>query len=266
MTPKQIGKVKIYEFNNLSIFPQINHFVSTRLGGLSKSPYDSLNLSFAVGDDEENVLRNRKILAQAVKIPFDHFVFPQQKHTANVVRVTRTIRDNWRDDDSLLKNVDSLITNERDTALVIGAADCVPIMLYDPVNNAIGTAHAGWRGTAARVVQNAITRMHEEFDTNPGDLIAGIGPSIGPESYEVDTPVIQAFEVAFPEKNFVKMKDEIHGMLDLWEANKYQLLEKGVLEENIEVAEIDTYQNTQEFFSDRRQRPTGRFIAGITLL
>jgi polyphenol oxidase len=269
MIVQEIGELEIYQFNNLSKFPQIKHFISTRRGGVSKPPFDSLNLSFKsnneILDSIGGILENRKRLSEAVGIPQEYFTYPQQVHSANVVYITEQQRGAGTvDPESTIEQTDSLIANEKDIALTVFAADCVPILIYDPVNNAIGTAHAGWKGTQAKIIQNTIERMKEEFGTEASDLIVGIGPSIGPESYEVDTPVIEKFKEAGLE-SFIIKTDENHGMLNLWEANKSLCIESGVLEHNIEVSGIDTFTNTDTFFSDRKQRPTGRFIGCIML-
>jgi len=257
------GGLKIYFFNNLSKHPGIRHFVSTRLGGVSKPPFDSLNLSF-IETDMDSVLENHKRLSEVVKIPMENFVFCKQVHSGNVALITDQQKGaGVFSRETAISNTDALITVEPNLCLTVFAADCVPILLFDPMKKALAAVHSGWKGTVAKILTNAIERMQGEYGTDPQYLIAGIGPSIGPESYEVDTPVIQAFKAAFPKEDFVVMKDETHGMLDLWKANKYQLLQKGVLEENIEIARIDTFQNAKEFFSDRRQRPTGRFAASI---
>lgn len=263
------GDLTLFQFENLSKFDEIKHFVTTRNGGVSKPPFDSLNLSFKSNnqdlDDPENILENRKILSKAVNIPLENFTYGRQVHMTNVAYVTEQQRGAGSIDvDTSIQDTDSLIANEQDIALCVFAADCVPVLLYDPVKKAIGTAHAGWKGTVGKIVQNTISRMTEEFGTDPSDLVVGIGPSIGPESYEVDTPVIEKFKEAGLDQ-FIKMKNETHGMLNLWETNKFLLMQVGVQEQNIEISEMDTYQMEDIFFSDRKQRPTGRFIASIML-
>jgi polyphenol oxidase len=144
-------------------------------------------------------------------------------------------------------------------------ADCVPVILYDPVNHAVGVAHSGWKGTVCAVVTNTVLKMGEAFGTDPRALIAGIRHSIGPERYEVGPEVVTQVEQTFPGANVLRHLDEGKGLFDLWEANKYQLLRLGVPVDSIEVAGICSYDNSDIFFSDRRQRPTGRFMTAAML-
>jgi polyphenol oxidase len=270
MIKQNINELITFQFENLSKFEEIRHFITTRHGGVSKPPFDSLNLSFKSNnqdlDDPKSVLENRRILSEAIGTPIENFTYGRQVHQTNVAYITEQQRGAGSiDADTSIQDTDSLIANEPDIALNVFAADCVPILLFDPVKKAIGTAHAGWKGTVGKIVQNTISRMTEESNTDPSDLIVGIGPSIGPESYEVDTPVIEKFKDAGLEQ-FIKTTDATHGMLNLWETNKFLLTEVGVQESNIEIAEMDTYQMEDTFFSDRCTRPTGRFIASIMLV
>ncbi len=266
MIKQNTNELVTFQFENLSKFDEIKHFVSSRIGGFSKPPFDSLNISFGVPDDQQTVIKNHEKLAEIVGIPIDSFVFCQQTHSANVAYVTEENKGAGvftRDD--AIENVDALVANEPGIAITVLAADCVPILLFDPVKKAIAAVHSGWKGTVAKIIQHAISRMTEEFGTDPTDLIVGIGPSIGPDSYEVDTPVIEKFKEAGLDQ-FIKITDKTHGMLNLWETNKFLLKEVGVQEQNIEIAEMDTYQMTDLFYSDRKQRPTGRFTASIMLV
>lgn len=265
MFTENLNGIEILRFENLSVYSQITQFISTRKGGVSKPPFDTLNISFKE-EDYSAVLENHKRLVYAVHVPIDKFVFCRQVHSGNVVVVTGQQRGaGVYTRETALVDTDAMITNEAELCLSVLAADCVPVLLYDPVKNVIGAVHSGWKGTVAKILTNTIERMKEEFGTNPEDLKVGIGPSIGPESYEVDTPVIEAFAASFPGNEFIQTKDETHGMLNLWEANKSLLLEAGVQDHNIEIAGIDTYTNTDRFFSERKDGSTGRFVAGIVL-
>ena len=265
MFTENINSIEILRFENLSGYSQITQFISTRKGGVSKPPFDTLNISFKE-EDFTVVLENHKRLAHAVNVPVDNFVFCRQVHSGNVAVVTGQQRGaGVYARETALIDTDAMITNEANLCLSVLAADCVPILLYDPAKNAIGAVHSGRKGTVAKILTNTIERMKKEFGTDPEDLKVGIGPSIGPESYEVDTPVIEAFAASFPGNNFIQMKDKTHGTLNLWEANKFLLLTAGVQDHNIEIAGIDTYTNTDKFFSARKDGLTGRFVAGIML-
>lgn len=265
MFTENLNGIEILRFENLSDYTQITQFISTRKGGVSKPPFDTLNLSFKE-INLEDVVENSKRLSKAVEIPLENFVFQNQIHSGNVAVITEKQRGaGVFDRESAIPNNDAMLTNEANLCLCIFAADCVPILLYDPVKIVIGAVHSGWKGTVAKILDNTIERMKKEFGTDPENLKAGIGPSIGPKNYEVDTPVIEAFAASFPKNEFIQMKDEIRGTLNLWEANKSLLLAAGVQDSNIEIAGIDTYTNTDRFFSDRKDGSTGRFVAGIML-
>lgn len=265
MFSETASSIEIFRFTNLSQYPQIKHFVSTRKGGISKPPFDSLNISFSVCGVSENVVENRKRLSDAVGISVESFVFCKQVHSGNVFAVIGQQRGKGMSTQDAIQDTDALITNESNLALTVLVADCVPILLYDPIKNTVGAVHSGWKGTVAKILTNTVNKMREDFGTDPKDLIVGIGPAIGPKSYEVDTSIIKAFEETFPQNHFIRMKDRTHGMLNLWEANKLQLLQCEVLENNIEVAGIDTFRDINNFFSARRKRPTGHFAAGIMI-
>ncbi len=265
MLIENFNGIEILRFENLSGYSRITQFISTRKGGVSKPPFDTLNISFKE-EDFTAVLENHKRLAHAVNVPIDNFVFCRQVHGGNVAVVTEQQRGaGVYARETALADTDAMITNEANLCLSVLVADCVPILLYDPVKNAIGAVHSGRRGTAAKIITNTVELMKKEFGTNPQDLVAGIGPSIGPESYEVDAPVIEDFAKIFPGNKFIQMKNQAHGILNLWEANKFLLLKAGVQEFNIEVAQIDTYDCTDKFFSERKDGLTGRFVAGIVL-
>jgi hypothetical protein len=161
-----------------------------------------------------------------------------------------------------------MVTNVRNVALTVLVADCAVIGLYDPTLRAIGIAHAGWRGTLRGVAGKAVRKMKEAFGSDPADILAAVGPSIGPCCYEVGRDVIDGFHEVYPEMEprfFANCKkDRAH--LNLWEANRWQLIKAGVREENIELAEMCTSCRTDMFYSHRRERGgTGRF-GGLIML
>lgn len=241
----------LFKFHNLSKFPWLGHAVSDKSFG---------NISLYVGDSKETVLANRKkFFKEAGNLKEENVVEMQQIH-GNHVKVVGE-----KEKGQLILETDAIITNTPDVALIVKAADCVPILLADPTNRAIGVVHAGWRGTAQEIVKLAVNHMEDHFGTSPSDLIVGIGPSIGPCCYEVDTPVIDAFSnFSYKDKIFSKVDDN-HAHLDLWNANKFQLMEAGVKEKIIEVAKICTYDNSDKFFSERHDKQTGRFGSVVWL-
>jgi YfiH family protein len=231
-----------------------------RHGGVSEGPYASLNVALHVHDDPSRVLENRERAAAALGVPLDSFVFAQQTHGAHVEIVTAADRGRGvRDYESGYGATDALITRETGTVLAITVADCVPVLLFDPVTPAAGIAHAGWRGTVAQVARRTVEAMQSAFGTRPEDVIAAIGPSIGPDSFEVGRDVAAAFPDARP-------KGAGTFTLDLWTANANDLVAAGVPASQIEVAGIDTFTD-ERFFSHRRDgHPhTGRFLAVAVL-
>ena len=241
-------KVAFYQFLELRDFPGLIHFVSGREGGVSVGGQSALNLGFMDEDRDDRVLTNRILLAEAVGCGVDDFIFGEQKHTTHVEVVTRAQRGRGgREKATRLPSTDALITRETGVCLMVLAADCVPVLMYDPRMRVIAAVHAGWRGTVGRIAAKTEERMREEFGCDPRDMIVGIGPSIGPCCFEVGEEVVEY-------------------QLNLWEANRRQLRQVGVEDARIEVAGICTVCHHDQFFSYRGDRGnTGRFGAGIML-
>ena len=255
--------IQLVSFQNLSKHnKQIVHFVTTRHGGVSSGTYERLNLGMIQDDALENVIENRIRVANAVGLNPQDFVYPIQVHGTNVVRVYESDRGKG----SLALNdafadTDGFITNVPKLCLMTLAADCVPIIFFDPIRMAIGVAHAGWKGTALKIPSVLAKRMKDEFGTNPSDLIVGIGPSGGPCCYEVGDDVIEEVSKRFNPKDVIK---NINGktIFDMWEANTISLIESGVQKSNIEISNICTISQNETFFS-ARHGDGGRFAAGI---
>lgn len=245
------------------------HFVVGRLGGLSAPPFESLNLGLHVGDEPDCVVANRRRLAAAVKLPLARFVYAEQVHGRRVTAVlaemagrgATTLAD-------AVPGTDALITDETELCLMVLVADCVPVLLLDPVRRAVGVAHAGWRGTVEDVAGATVRAMASHYGCRPSDLRVGLGPAAGPEGYEVDEPVLDAVSAAFGRRaaGLLRPTRPGHACLDLWAANRLQLEAAGVPPHHIEVAPVSTLVTTQRFFSARvAAGPTGRFGAGIAL-
>ncbi len=270
MIEKKIDLLDILFFENLSECKEIRHFVSTRKGGFSKPPFDSLNLGLHVGDDPDHVLKNRKRLAATIGIPLNHFTLSEQVHSGNVSIISEESRGKGSaKNQDAVNATDAMVTNVADICLVILVADCVPILFFDPVQRAIGVAHAGWKGTLQFIAQHAVRVMERTFSSLPQDILVGIGPSIGPCCYKVGPEIISRVETTFhTKKDYVVNESKSgEGYLDLWKANLTQLLQAGIERKNIEMAMTCTCHNPDIFFSYRHQKGvTGRFGAGITLL
>ena len=150
----------------------VKHGFSTRMGGVSEGIYSSMNLSFAQGDNEENVKENYRRMADTLGVDANYLVKPKQTHTTNVCKVTR---ENYKD---AFEETDGLVTDVAGICLATTYADCVPLYFVDPVHCAIGLSHSGWRGTVGKIGQETLKKMNEEYGTKAQDVIAAIGPSI----------------------------------------------------------------------------------------
>jgi len=259
------NKLSVLQFAILGQFSELFHFSTTRVGGCSINNYSSLNLGFNSGDLHENVIGNRIRLCDALPISPDQLVFPKQTHTATVKTITTGFIDmNKEAKKHFLNETDAVITNLQDICIAVKTADCVPVLLFDSKRKVVAAVHAGWRGTVQNIVFVAIQKMIKEFGTDPLDLIAGIGPSISSEVYEVGEEVWKQFESEFylasnPEKADKKL-------LNLWSANYQQLIKAGVPAEQIEVARTCTFSDPDRFFSARRDGiKTGRMATGIMI-
>lgn len=259
-----------YQFDHLKALPKVQHYISTRKGGVSQGEFATLNISLGTADSRANILENRHRIAQMMGVSNEQLIFPRQTHSAVVQLITEEKRNKgflWLSDH--LSCTDALITQEKNCCISVISADCVPLLLFDPVQQAIGAVHAGWRGTVQKIAQKTVFAMQDTFGSKAADLIIGIGPSIGPEVYEVGSEVIEAVEQAFGTKKGLIHRENKQGkgFLDLWEANSRQLTTIGVLKEHIEIAELCTLSHSETFFSARKlYGKGGRFASGIMLV
>ncbi len=257
MIPIRKNGLLYYQFETLAGQRGIDHAIFTRLGGHSAPPFASLNVGATVGDDPAAVLKNRGLVFAEMGVAPDEVVTCYQVHSAAVAPV------GLRHGGQVIPATDGLMAAEP-VALFLRFADCVPIVLYDPVRHAAALVHAGWRGTAARIAAAGVARMAEQYGSRPGDILACIGPSIGPCCYRVGDDFVQAMTALWPEaRAYIATRDgALHA--DLWEMNRRQLLDAGVA--NVEVARICTACRHDEFFSHRADGGrTGRFAALVRL-
>jgi hypothetical protein len=245
--------VSYLTFPALEKFAFLRHSFSTRLGGVSKDEFASMNLSFRRGDPDETVLENYRIFCSAVGYDFQKLVASAQDHHTVVRHVTEADCGHgiWREKE--WQSVDGLITDTPGLVLVTYYADCTPLYLVDPKNRAIGLSHAGWRGTVQEMGKRTVEAMVKTFGTDPKDLVAAIGPSIGPCCYEVDEPVIEAVErLPYVSKETVLVQQEngrFH--LDLWELNRQILVSAGVPADQITVGGVCTKCHSDLLYSHR---------------
>lgn len=249
------GDLKYITFDIFSKTGMVVHAFTTRLGGASRDPYRSLNLALHVGDEREAVLENRRRACEALGAGLEDMVCGQQVHGDRVHLVTRDDRGRGACDYSgAIPECDALVAGRPGILLSSYYADCVPVMILDPVKGAISLAHAGWRGTVKRIAAAALGTMIRAFGTDPGDCLAAIAPSIGPCCYEIDRPVINAISGSgFDPAGFVVPTGPDRWKLDLPRLNRAILEEAGLKPKNIAVAEMCTSCNPDLFFSYRGQ-------------
>lgn len=259
---KESGSTTRINFNNgvpyisyriLDDIPWLKNAVSTRLGGVSKDYLASMNLGFNRGDLDENVIRNHEIFANVIGVNPKNIVTGNQTHTTNVKVVTKYDCGKGIYRDRNYADIDGLITNEKGIVLATYYADCVPLLIVDTKNKAIGLSHSGWRGTVGKIGKVTIEKMGELYGTKPEHIVACIGPSICQKCYEISEEVAVQFKEAFPDNIKEILIDKGNGkyQLDLWECNRINFKEAGVLPENIKVTDICTCHNTDVLFSHR---------------
>ena len=267
------------------------------MAGCRPGPYATLNLSLSVGDDPARVLENRRRLASALGVDPARFVFARQVHGAGVRIVGPADRGSGTlTVDDAIPGTDALVTTSPDVVLAILTADCVPIVLHDPVAGVLACVHAGWRGIVARIPAAAVAAM-QSLGSRPSDIIAGIGPAANPTRYQVGPDVHHAITQAFASapsaraaahtpaaETFLRPDPAASGrwLLDLWSATRQTLLESGLPDPQIHItphptgppatppnptppnptpvdpASTTNPTNPIRFFSDRAERPCGR--------
>lgn len=245
----------------------IKHGISTRLGGVSQGAFESLNLALHTGDNSKDVVANRQKFCETLGLDFSRLVTAQQVHGDVVAKVTACEIGKGREFyEDALQNTDALITNLSNVPLMLFFADCVPVLIADPVHRAIGISHAGWKGTVANIAQKTILAMGKNYGTNPVDCLVGIAPSIGPCCYEVDDVVVNRLKEKFPKWQELLQPHRGRWLLNLWDANRMQLEDIGVLHNNISISGVCTSCNSTLFFSYRADKGhTGRIAAVICL-
>lgn len=260
MIVRQAETIRYYQFNSFDP-AQVAHGVFARHGGVSAAPWSSLNMSTSVGDSPANVRENRERAFRALGRPEASAADLWMVHSADIV-----VADEPRDLSREAPQADGILTDNPAVTLFLRFADCVPILLHDPRRRAVGLVHAGWRGTLLQAGAAAVRAMAERYGSQPADLVAGIGPSIGPCHYEVGPDVAAGVRAAFPghADDLLQAGPAGRPHLDLWQANAVSLRQAGV--EQIELGRVCTACHTADFFSHRGERgSTGRFGAALGL-
>ena len=249
----------------------VTAFSTTREGGISEGAYAHFNITHYCGDAPEHVEQNRQLLCQKLGIHNNCLHLPHQTHNDVVYRIDdEFLKRSSEERQAVLEGVDALITDLRGQCIGVSTADCIPILLYDPIHQAIAAIHAGWRGTVARIVKKTIASMTEAFGTEAKDLKAVIGPGISQAAFEVGNEVYEAFQQAgFPMEEIAtqyKIQQSCKWHIDLWAANFIQLEEAGMPLTSIQVSGICTFTEHERFFSARRLGiESGRIFNGIML-
>lgn len=240
---------KAFDTTNL-----VRHGFTGRQGGVSHGKVHGLNLGFRVGDDPESVRENYRLVAEDLQLPVTQMVLSKQSHTDNIRMVTQADAGKGIFKESDIEDTDGLITNLVGIPLMIFTADCIPLLLLDPVKKVIAAIHAGWRGTVKGIGGKAVTMMQEHFGSNPAHILAAIGPGIGPCCFTFD----QKDADVFPQ-SYITPKTDSKVLIDLWAMNRDQLLLKGLLPHHIDQSGVCTVCHADRYYSYRTHKDrTGR--------
>lgn len=247
-------EVPYLEFSMLADTDLVRHGFSTRLGGVSKGCFSSMDLSFVRGDEEEAVRENFRRIGASMGVSCEDMVFSQQTHTTNVRVVTEQDRGMGMTRPLEYSDVDGLVTNVPGLCLVTFYADCVPLYILDPVRKVIGLSHSGWRGTVGKIGKKTVEMMTKEYGSDPKDILVAVGPSICQDCYEVSEDVIQQFQQNFDPIYWDRIfyqKDNGKYQLNLWAANACVFQESGILKEHMAVTNVCTHCNSDVLYSHR---------------
>lgn len=256
-----------YTFPAFEAFPFVRHGFSTRLGGVSEGIYASMNLSFTRGDDPEKVRENFRRICKSMGVSEEQVVVSAQEHHTVIHNATAADRGRGVIRERGYTDIDGLLTDEPGVVLCTQYADCVPLFFLDPVKRVVGTSHSGWKGTVARIGAVTVDRMCSDYGCDRRNILAAVGPSIGPCCFEVDTPVYEAFS---------RMKEFDSGChqarpggkfhIDLWEVNRRILQASGISPEHITVTDLCTRCRPDVFWSHRATGGDRGSLAGFIAL
>ena len=244
------------------------HGFSTRLGGVSEGMWESLNLGVGRGDDPDHVRENYRRFFAAAGVKAGKSAMTNQVH-GGVVRTVTTADLHDNPCDKAGYEADGLMTDLPGVALIVYSADCIPILFYDPVRRVIAAVHAGWRGTAAGIATAAVQRMEAVYGCERGDILAAIGPGIGPDCFETHEDVPNAMTAALSTAvlQHIKIKENGKFAIDLKNINAMRLVQAGLEEDHIAVSPLCTSCRPDLFWSHRKQGTSrGSMAAAIQLL
>ena len=255
-------------FPGWNVPEDVRYGYSTRLFGVSEGIYASMNLGQNRGDEPDRVRENYRRMCDAIGLPTKRLVLSKQVHLCHVQKVTAADAGNGFFSENRFEDADALMTDERNVPLVIFTSDCVPVFLYDPEHKAIALVHAGWRGTVGGICRNTVEAMNREYGTDPGKVLAAIGPSICRKCFEIGPEVAEQFDVAFAGAcdEVLRKGSGDRFYADLWRANEIMLLSAGVRKENITVSGLCTMCRPELFFSHRATNGLRGSNAGFLML
>ncbi len=257
-------EVKFYSIRSLAALPGLCHGFSTRVGGVSSGSFKAMNLSLNSGEDPDLVEINRCMFIKALDVGNPEIYTVKQVHGSRVIRIERkeTPAVEFRQVEA-----DAIVTDQSDVAIGVLTADCVPILLYDPVHRAVAAVHAGREGTLRSILSQVLRRMAGDFDSSPEELYAAVGPAIERDCYEVGEKIAEEVERHLPEAGEVLSRREGAVYLDLRKMNHLELLENGVRKDRIFHVDLCTACHPRTFYSYRKSGggETGRMMALIML-
>lgn len=267
LTANWKGDLLYYSFPALDALPFVRHGFSTRLGGVSQGIYASMNLSFTRGDSPEKVRENFRLFCTAIGVSDEQVVVSAQEHHTVLYNATAADRGRGVTRERGYTDIDGLLTDEPGVVLCTQYADCVPLFFVDPVRRVVATAHSGWKGTVAGIGAVTVERMRRDYGCRPADILAAIGPSIGPCCFEVDEPVYQAFsKMAVWAEECACRRENGKFYIHLWEINRRILLRAGLSAEHITVTDICTRCYPNVFWSHRAAGGERGSLAGFISL
>lgn len=246
------NNLKYYKIPAFEETGLVKHSFTTRMGGVSEGEFSSMNLRFNCSDLRENVLKNFEIICTEIDINYKDLVLSNQVHEKNVVKVTKEDRGNGIVFPNKFESADALITGEKNVPLVTFFADCVPVFFLDKKELVIALAHSGWKGTIKNISGAVLEKFVKEFDSEPQNIIAAIGPAIGVCCFEVGDDVAEIFFERFGDAVLQKYKDRWH--VNLEKAVYIELTEGGIPEKNITASGICTCHNSDLLFSHRKTK------------
>ena len=245
-----------FQFENLAQLAGIDHGIFTRNAGHSQPPFASLNVSYGIGDEDKAVARNRELISGIMGA--GEMTYIHQVHGREIAVLGRHQKAHNNPVAARPLVADAVVTDQSENYLVVQVADCQSVLMYEPTRQVVANVHSGWRGSIQNIVGRTVDTMKQHFGCSPNDILAGIGPSLGPCCAEFIN-----YETEIPEEFWGYKDSDDH--FDFWAISSDQLMKSGVPERNIESSQMCTRCRTEIFYSYRAEKTTGRFAAVIGL-